>query len=58
MPRAINKTELIAAATEQWTKLWQLIDSLPAETKFATFNFDNDPKLKEAHWYARSYCSR
>ena len=50
MPRASTKAELIASANEQWDKLWELISSMPDETRSATFNFGNDPKLKEAHW--------
>ena len=50
MARATTKTELIATANDQWDKLWKLIDSMPDETRFAVFNFGNDPKLKEAHW--------
>ena len=47
MPRAINKTELIAAANEQWDKLWKFIDSIP-EAPSVMFNFGSN--LKEAHW--------
>jgi len=50
MPRATTKTELIAAANEQFDKLWKLIDSMSNEARSAVFNFGNDPKLKEAHW--------
>ena len=50
MPRPTNKTELIAAANEQWDKLWKMIDSMPNEARSAVFNFGDDPKLKEAHW--------
>ena len=51
MPRATTKTELIAAANDQWNKMWELIDSMPDETRSATFDFGDDSKLKEAHWH-------
>jgi hypothetical protein len=51
MPRPTTKTELIAAASEQWDKLWALIDSLPpGDAESVVFDFGDDPKLKEAHW--------
>jgi hypothetical protein len=49
MPRATTKNELITSATEQWDKLWKLIDALP-DAKAVVFDFGDDPKLKEAHW--------
>ena len=50
MPRATTKTELIAAANDQWEKMWKIIDSMPDKMRFDVFNFGDDPKLKEAHW--------
>ena len=50
MPRPTTKTELIAAACEQWDKLWKLIDSMPGGAQSIIFDFGDDPKLKEAHW--------
>jgi hypothetical protein len=50
MPRATSKTELITAANTQWDKMWELIDAEPDKMRLAVFNFDNDPKLNEAHW--------
>ena len=50
MPRATTKTELVAAANEQWDKLRKLIDSIPGGAESVVFNFPDDPKLKEAHW--------
>ena len=50
MPRATTKTELIAAANDQWDKMWKMIDNMTDEVKAANFNFGEDPKLKEAHW--------
>jgi len=50
MPRPTTKTELLSAANTQWVKIWELLDSIPEEKRLADFNFNNDPKLKEAHW--------
>ena len=50
MPRATTKTELIAAANDQWNKMWKLIDSVLCGAESLVFNFPDDPKLKEAHW--------
>ena len=50
MPRATTKTELIAAANDQWDKMWKMIDSMPDGMRSAVFNFGDDSKLKEAHW--------
>jgi len=50
MPRATTKTELIAAANDQWDKMWKMIDSIPGGTQPVVFDFGDDPKLKEAHW--------
>ena len=49
MPRATTKTELITAANDQWSKLWNMIDALP-DAQNIVFDFGGDPKLKEAHW--------
>jgi len=49
MPRATTKSELIETAKDQWDKMWKLIDSMP-DARTATFDFGDDPKLKEAHW--------
>ena len=50
MPRPTTKAQLIVAANEQYKKMWDLIDSIPADKQNGTFNFGDDPKLKEAHW--------
>ena len=44
MPRAANKTELLAAADAQFGKLWKLIDSMGPEEQTATFGFDDRDK--------------
>ncbi len=41
---------MIEAANINFTKLWQLIDSMPDESLKKDFDFSNDPKKKEAHW--------
>jgi hypothetical protein len=50
MPRPTTKNALLDAASTQFDKMWELIDSLPAEAQEADFNFADDPKKKEAHW--------
>ncbi len=50
MPRATNKTELIAAANSQWDTMWTLIDSVSDGAQSLTFSFEGNPQLKEAHW--------
>ena len=50
MPRPTTKTELIAAAKEQWDKLWKMIDAIPGGAESVVFDFCDNPKLKEAHW--------
>lgn len=50
MPRATTKTELIAAANEQWDKMWKLIETIQGGAQSVTFNFNDDSKLKEVHW--------
>ena len=49
MPRPASKPDLITAATEQYSKLWSLINSLP-DAENASFDFSGYPNLKEAHW--------
>jgi hypothetical protein len=50
MSRATNKAELIAAANDQWAKMWEMIGSIPGGAQSLVFDFGDDPKLKEAHW--------
>ncbi|MDR0928493.1 MAG: ClbS/DfsB family four-helix bundle protein [Oscillospiraceae bacterium] len=50
MPRPTTKTELLAAATDGWDKLWKLIDSMPGGAEAVAFDFGDEPKFKEAHW--------
>ena len=50
MPRPTTKTELIAAANEQWDKMWKLIDSISGGAESVVFDFPDDPILKESHW--------
>lgn len=50
MPRPTNKTELLAAANTNFTKLWQHIDAMSAEALNTPFDFSDVPNKKEAHW--------
>ena len=50
MSRPSTKQDLLTAANEQFSKLWQLIDSMTDDERGATFCFGEDPKEKEAHW--------
>ncbi|MDR1148739.1 MAG: ClbS/DfsB family four-helix bundle protein, partial [Spirochaetaceae bacterium] len=50
MARATSKAELIAAANDQWSKMWKMIDAVPGGAQSVVFNFGDDPMLKEAHW--------
>lgn len=52
MPRPTTKIDLITTADEQFSKLWQLIDSMSAEKQNASFVFSETflEKRKEAHW--------
>lgn len=44
MPRPTTKQDLIIAATEQFAKLWKLIDSMPEEKQHASFSFEDRDK--------------
>lgn len=48
--RPKNKEDLVEAATENFSKLWLLIESMPEEILNTDFDFTSDPKKKEAHW--------
>lgn len=50
MARATTKEELVSAATEQFEKLWKLIDSMTEEEQRAVLEFGDMTKKKEAHW--------
>jgi len=50
MARATTKEALIGAATKNFEKLWQTIDSLSVDAVNRDFDFSDDPKKKEAHW--------
>jgi hypothetical protein len=50
MPRPTTKEGLLDAAGAHFAKMWQLVDSLPAEAQEATFDFADAPSRKEAHW--------
>jgi len=50
MPRPKTKPDLIKAASDQFEKMWQLIDSMTDDERNATFNFGEAFNQKEAHW--------
>ena len=50
MPRATTKQDLIKAASEQFDKMWKLIDSMTIDNQNAAFNFGDSAARKEAHW--------
>ena len=50
MPRATTKPELLVSASDQYAKLWNLIDSMSDDEENAVFEFGDDSKLKGAHW--------
>lgn len=50
MGRATTKSELLNAATEQFEKMWKLIDSMTEDEQTTTFNFGEILNKKEAHW--------
>jgi len=49
MPRAETKSELLASAEAQWSKMWSLVDSMTEAERAAPFAFDTSAD-KEAHW--------
>lgn len=50
MSRATNKDELIEAATNNFAKMWQIIETMPAQALAIDFDFSGEPSKKEAHW--------
>ena len=50
MARPQTKKDLIEAATTNYDKLLNLIDSMTEEELNTPFNFSKDEKKKEAHW--------
>lgn len=50
MARAASKSDLLTAASEQFSKLWALIGTMTEEEQGAAFNFGDDFVQKEAHW--------
>lgn len=49
MARPATKNDLIQTASEQYQKLWSLIDSMTEKEQETPFLFDTE-KEKEAHW--------
>ena len=50
MARPTTKNDLIEVATNQYDKLWKLINSISEEDQNKEFTFDKDSAGKEAHW--------
>lgn len=50
MPRPQTKADLIAAASEGYEKLRQMIEGMSDAELSAEFDFSADDKKKEAHW--------
>ncbi len=50
MPRPTTKSDLLKSAQDQFTKMWQMIDSMTAEKQAAPFAFGDSFVQKEAHW--------
>ncbi|OHX64652.1 ClbS/DfsB family four-helix bundle protein [Flammeovirga pacifica] len=50
MPRPTTKIELVQVASEKFDKMWEVINSIPAEILEQPFDFSYDDKKKEAHW--------
>ena len=50
MPRPTTKSDLLAAATENFEKLNLLISNMTVEELARPFDFSKDEKKKEAHW--------
>lgn len=50
MPRPQTKIDLLEAATSNYEKLLELIDSMTEIERNTEFDFSKDEKKKEAHW--------
>ena len=50
MPRATTKKELLETATNEYNKLWELINSLSDKDQNKDFDFPDKTIGKEAHW--------
>ncbi len=50
MPRPQSKDDLVTAASENFDKMWKLIDSMSEEALATKFDFSKDKKKKEEHW--------
>lgn len=50
MPRPTTKSDLIKSASDQFEKMWQLIDAMSDTEQNADFNFGDAFAQKEAHW--------
>ncbi|WP_321288781.1 ClbS/DfsB family four-helix bundle protein [uncultured Sunxiuqinia sp.] len=50
MARPKSKSDLIEAASKNYEKLWNVIDSMTEQELNRNFDFSDDLKKKEAHW--------
>lgn len=50
MARPTTKHDLIQAANGQFSKLWDIVDSMTEEERIASFDFGEALPGKEAHW--------
>ena len=50
MPRARNKADLLKSATENYSKLLELISKMTENQLATPFDFSADASKKEAHW--------
>jgi hypothetical protein len=50
MARATTKSDLIKTSTEQFEKMWKLIDSMTEEEQLAPFTFELTKSMNAPHW--------
>ncbi len=50
MARPRTKEDLIEASKNHFEQLWKVINALSEKEFTTTFDFSDNPKLKEAHW--------
>ncbi len=50
MGRPTSKTNLISAASTNYDKLWEIIESMTEKELNTEFDFSDEPKKKEIHW--------
>ena len=50
MGRPTTKSDLIKASTEQFEKMWKLIESMEKDEPNVTFYYGDNFRKKETHW--------